>query len=374
MPARIRSASLSGYLDLARDCGLDGTQMLREFGINPRALADPEALIDVLAVRRLLEATSHRAGREDFGLRLAASRRLSNLGPISLVLRDSTTGREALETLLRHMRLLNTSLLTRIEDAGDVVIIREEFLLGEPGTLRQSLELAIGVMHRILQELLGQRWQARQVAFIHRAPLDPSTHYEVFGRRVAFNAEFNGIVCARGDLERPLERADPAMARIARKYVERSLESDRAGPAERVRDLILALMPTGRCTVERVAGHLGVDRRTVHRQLSREGTTFRILLERARAELAERHARDGNRSLAEIGGMLGFADASAFSRWFRTAFGASVTRWRRAGHPSPGALHPSPALNPARPTQPRDRPARTPRARSAASNTGRRKK
>lgn len=372
MPARIRSASLSGYLDLAREVSLDGAQMLREFGIDARALADPEALIDVLAVRRLLEASARRAGREDFGLRLAASRRLSNLGPISLVLRDSTTGREALETLLRHMRLLNTSLLTRIEDAGDVVVIREEFLLGEPGTLRQSMELAIGVMHRILQELLGPRWQARQVAFIHRAPLDPSTHTQVFGRRVAFNAEFNGIVCAHSDLERPLERADPAMARIAKRYIERSLEFDSAGPAERVRDLILALLPTGRCTVERVAGHLGVDRRTVHRQLSREGTTFRFLLQSTRTELAERHVRDGNRPLGEIGGMLGFAEASAFSRWFRAAFGTSVTRWRRAGHPPPNPQQTAPALIPSRPRPPQDRRARRPPAKTAASSTGRR--
>ena len=328
MEFRIRSASLAGYLELAGSLGLPARQMLRNAGIDPRSLDNPETLIDVRAARQLLERAALQSGVEDFGLRMAESRRLSNLGPISLALRDEPTGRKVLETLLRHMRLVNASLFTQLEDAGDLTIIREEFLLSQPGGTRQSVELAVGVMHRLLREILGPDWEARAVCFTHRAPEDLSSHLRVFGRFIRFNSEFNGIVCATLDLNQPLERADPAMARFARQYLETMRMSADMGTADRVRQLIIALLPAGRCTVDQVARHLGVDRRTIHRHLTQQSESFSAMLSTIRADLATRHLAESDRSAIEIADLLGFSSPSAFARWFRQVFGETAIAWR----------------------------------------------
>ena len=162
--AVIRSASLNGYIDLARSLGLHPQSMMRRFGLSPRCLDDPETPISVAADRQLLEASAQAAGVDDFGLRLARDRRMSNLGPISIVLHEEPTARQALDTLGRYLRLLNASLLTHIEDHADVVVIREEFLVGGAQSVRQSIELAVGVMYRILAELLGPTWRPRRVS------------------------------------------------------------------------------------------------------------------------------------------------------------------------------------------------------------------
>lgn len=328
MKFRIRSASLAGYVELATSLGLPAHQMLRDTGIDPRSLDNPETLIDVRAAREVLENAALRSGVEDFGLRMAESRRLSNLGPISLALRDEPTGRKVLEMLLRHMRLINASLFTQLEDAGDLTIIREEFLLSGPGGTRQSVELAVGVMHRLLREILGPRWEARAVCFTHRAPNDMTSHLRVFGRFITFNTEFNGIVCAASDLNQPLERADPAMARLARQYLETMHMSADTGTADRVRQLIIALLPAGRCTVDQVAHHLGVDRRTIHRHLAQQNESFTAMLSSIRASLAARHLAESDRAAIEIADLLGFSSPSAFARWFRQAFGETATAWR----------------------------------------------
>ena len=52
MSARIRSASLSGYIVLATSLQLPAQRMLRAAGIDPHSLENPETLIDVLAVHR----------------------------------------------------------------------------------------------------------------------------------------------------------------------------------------------------------------------------------------------------------------------------------------------------------------------------------
>jgi AraC-like DNA-binding protein len=82
------------------------------------------------------------------------------------------------------------------------------------------------------------------------------------------------------------------------------------------------------CSADRVAKHLGVDRRTLHRHLARDGETFLTLVDSVRSELAIRYIDNRERPLASVAELLGFSALSAFSRWFRSRFGCSVSRWR----------------------------------------------
>jgi AraC-like DNA-binding protein len=325
----IRSASLKGYPELASSLGLDAALMMRRAGLPKRCLDDLETQVSADAVQQLLEASAQASGAEDFGLRLASKRHLSNLGPISLVLREEPTALQALETLCRYLRLLNASLFTRVEQQADQVVIREEVLVERAASARQAIEMAIGVMMRILHDLLGAQWRPRRVCFAHRAPRDARTHHELFGPNVEFNAAFNGIVCDARELNQQLPRTDPDMARYARSFLDKALGAQRQGDLQAIRQLVGVLLPGGRCTAEQVAQHLGVDRRTMHRRLSAEGETFSSVLRSVRRELAQRQLADADRTGAEVAGLLGFSGSSAFAHWFGGEFGCTVSTWRR---------------------------------------------
>jgi AraC-like DNA-binding protein len=328
----IRSASLTHYADVARRAGLDPGRMLREFGLPQRCLVDAEIKIPIDSVRRLLEASAEQSGIEAFGLLMAEARRLSNLGPLGLLVREQPTLRLAIEAFARYGRRLNEALLLAIEEAGDVVVLREELIVTHAGAVRQSTELAVGVAFRVLRTLLGPDWRPRRVCFAHDAPVDRSVHERVFGRNVEFGHDFNGIVCARADLELPNPNGDPAMAKYAQQLLETSLAGSADDVSREVRELIVMLLGAGPCTIERVAQHMGVDRRTIHRRLTREQQTFSGLVETVRRELAERYLKDRRRSLAEVASLLGFAAPSGFSRWYRRQFSgrASDVRARAA--------------------------------------------
>jgi len=320
MPGLIRSASLTHYADVARGAGLDPGLMLREFGLPQRCLVDAEIKIRLVSARRLLEASAERSGVEAFGLLMADARRLSNLGPLGLLVREQPTLRLAIEAFARYARRLNEELLFMIEEAGDVVVLREELIVGDASPVRQSTELAVGVAFQMLRTLLGPDWRPRRVCFAHDAPADRSVHQRIFGHSVEFGHDFNGIVCARADLDLPNPGADPAMAKYARDLLEASLTGPADDMSRDVRELVVMLLGTGPCTIERVAQHLGVDRRTIHRRLARGQQTFSGVVDTVRRELAERYLKDKNRSLAEIASLLGFAAPSGFSRWYRREF------------------------------------------------------
>ena len=88
------------------------------------------------------------------------------------------------------------------------------------------------------------------------------------------------------------------------------------------------MLPSGLCSADSVATRLGVDRRTVHRHLAREGKTFSAIMDSVRAELVTRYVGNRERPLASVAELLGFSALSAFSRWFKSEFRGSVTEWR----------------------------------------------
>ena len=334
MTILLRAATLTNFESVAKECGLDARALVAEVGLPPRCLDDPDLLIPATAVARLLELAAQRGHEPALGLRMAAARRLSNLGPLGLLVRDRPTLRHALGALVHHMHLHNEAFSVTLEEGDGLVTIREEAEIEGGGATRQAIELGMATTFRLLAIFLGENWRPRLVSFRHPAPRDVRWHHRIFGQAVAFGEEINGIVCNAADLDAPNPGADPVMARYSHQLLQPALARS-ASMSLRVRQLIVLLLPRGLCRVEVVAQHLGVDRRTVHRKLDAEGTSFSALLQAERHELASRYIEGSARPLTEVAALLGFAAPSAFSRWYRDSFGSSAATQRR-GAPRAG--------------------------------------
>ncbi|WP_354687171.1 AraC family transcriptional regulator [Cupriavidus necator] len=324
----LRSASLTNYVEVARAVGLDPHQQLRAARISRDVLLDPDIRIPAALVGRLLDASARAARVDDFGLRMAELRQFSNLGPLAFVVREQPTLRRALESMVRYMGLQNESLAMRMEEAEGLVMIRLQILSEQPGAFRQATDLAVGVMYRMLSLFLGASWRPRGICFTHAAPASLATCTRVFGMPALFNQDFDGIVCAARDLEAPLPSYDPVMAGQVKRYLGTLLAQANTTTSDKVRKLVYLLLSTGACSVDRVAQHLGVDRRTVHRRLAQDDTTYSEILNQARAGLVMGYIENPERPLSEVATLLGFSSLSAFSRWFSGEFGCSVTKWR----------------------------------------------
>jgi AraC-like DNA-binding protein len=325
----LRSAALTNYVEVARSVGLDPYRKLADAGIDRSVLLDPDIMIPAEAVGRLLETSARAAAIEDFGLRMAETRELSNLGPLGFVMREQPTLRRALGSIAHYLRLQNEAVVMRIEETEGLAVIREDIVGGVPGSMRQAMELVLGVLYRVLSMVLGAGWKPRTICFTHSAPASLATHARIFGAPVEFNQDFDGIVCLASDLDAAIPAYDPVMAQQVRRYLDSMLLQANATMSDKVRKLVVALLPSGACSVERIAQHLGVDRRTVHRHLAHHGDSYLSIVDKVRVELVMRYVDSGDRPLSEVATLVGFASLSAFSRWFGARFGCSVSTWRR---------------------------------------------
>jgi AraC-like DNA-binding protein len=331
MPATplARYASLNNFVELTRSLGLDPTAMVRDAGLDPAGLDTQDRWVPAAAIADLLEHASAASGCEDFGIRLAELRRFSNLGPLSLVVREEPDVRHALQILTRYEHLYNEALHIHLTETDATATIRIRLDLPE-ARRRQSTELAVGVLYRLMRAFLGATWQPIAVGFTHRPPRHDTIHYRALGPVVRFGEDYDGLRVHVRDLDAPNTMSDPILRGYTRQYLGLIEPGQRPTTLDRVRELVELLLPTGRCSIEHVARSLGVDRRTVHRRLAGEGQTFTALVDATRRDLAERLVRGRNRPLTEVAEMLGFSSHSSFTRWFRSRFGCSPSQWRAA--------------------------------------------
>ena len=341
MSTLVRAAVLTNYFEVAAHLGLNPQPLLHRVNLSRKLLADPEQRIPLAAVIKLLEESARATGCSTFGLRIAESRQLADFGVVSLLLTHQRTLRDALLTTTEYQHLLNESLAIHIEDAGKMVILREEVVADFPASSRQATELAIGVLFRLCAALLGAHWRPFSVSFTHAAPADLQLHRRMFKCKVEFDAGFNGIVCPAADLDRPNPLADPNMARHAARFMDSLPGAGAPSIVLDVRKAIYVGLPMGRATIEQIAQALGMNVRTLQRRLEESGRTFSDLINEVRRELVLRYMENSRYPLRHIAELLGYSMLSSFTRWFTAQFGVPPVVWRakRGASPTTRNLH-----------------------------------
>ncbi|MGZ2747986.1 AraC family transcriptional regulator [Burkholderia stagnalis] len=328
MPKFVRSLSLSHYAEIARASGLDPYRLLAEVGLPAKCLSEVDLKIPIDKAALLLELSAQRGHVETFGLRMAEKRRPSNLGPVARAMRDEPTLRHALNAAARYSHLQSNALIIAVEEEANVAIIRQELLVGQGVPVRQAAELGLALTFRVLRFFLGVEWRPKALCFTHEPPADRTVHSRVFGPNVEFGHAFTGIICDVNDLSLPLPSADPVMGEYLRSYLTNVDETADLSLSAGVRKLVFLLLPSGRSSIDTVSRQMGMNRRTMHRYLAAEGTTFSSILEAVRGELALRYLEHRERPFLEISSLLGFSVPSAFTRWFRSRFGCSPSQFK----------------------------------------------
>ncbi|WP_431275941.1 AraC family transcriptional regulator [Variovorax ureilyticus] len=332
-----RGATLTDYDALARSVGLDPVRMVKAAGLPPAVLCSKDTLISVDSVAALLEASARASGQEAFGLLLAETRRISNLGVLAAVLREEPTLRAALQSLRRYMCVQNGGLGLKLDDMGQFTMAFLELKLQKPGDSRQGIEMAAGVTLRALRALAHEDFQPVSVCFRHGKPRSLEVHKRVLGATIDFSQPFDAIVCRNRDLDLPIPLADPELGHALKQWLDQQLTAASDGPLDRVRQVARVLIPSGSCSVERVAEQLGTHRRTLNRKLAVAGQSVSTVIDGVRAEMAETYLAGGGRTFYEVGYLLGFASGADFSRWFRGHFGMTASQWMaRRGMGRPG--------------------------------------
>jgi AraC-like DNA-binding protein len=310
----VRAEALRGFCELADELGGDGEQLLRAAGIDPAALADGDKYLPYRRVIAVVESAAAELNCPDFGLRMAGRVGAGMLGPLAVAMYSADNTRAALALAQRYFHFHNPSVALTIapfDEAHDFIGLY--LRMRRPPRCPQTFERGVATIHGFLKAACGAAYAPKEVCFTHAALSPPSVYRVVFGVGPVFGAAQSGVAVASNLLEAPLIGQNPQVRR-----------------PPRARAIIARLMRVGDCTQADLARTLTLHERTLQRRLQADGTTFEALRDDVRRELAQAYLAQRNIPLAHVAEMLGYAEASAFTRACQRWFGQAPREVRKA--------------------------------------------
>ena len=312
-------------LELRRQ-GAAVDRLLRKHVGYAGCLADPHEQIPLARFVNFLEATAHELGDPLLGAKLGARSRVEDLGLIGVMFLTSKNLLTALGHLRKFFPVLQSA--TRVElDARRAM---PEFIYQILGPTiwprRQDAELTLSMTCSAIRSLLGEGWSPAAVHFEHDrghlgARESESSLAEIFRAPVLFSQRANRLILEPQDLTRPAaSRCEGMVPQLERHLGEllRLKETNFDSCASQVSHVISKRLGQEDLEVDSIAAEMGLSGRTLQRRLAEENTSLRDLVRRHRSHIVNRLLKDPKTKMTVIAHDVGYADATTFSRAFKS--------------------------------------------------------
>ena len=330
---RSRSFTLDiGWRALLKDLGVRADHVLWRAGLPADLFAHPEQELsteEYFGFWRSLEAA---IGDPLFPLQIVDMVSAESFNPPIFAALCSANLTQAVQRLAKYKQLMAPMALEISSGSRGELSLSPRWLYAK-GDVPSSLETTeLAFLLRLARIATREPVRALRVT-LPRLPEPPHArkYEEYFG--VPMRRGTHPSVCfSAADARHPFMTANEAMWRVFEPDLRRRLSQleATATTAERVRALLLELLPSNAATIEHVADRLAMSKRTLQRRLEDEGENFRALVNGTRESLAKHYLTQTSMSGGEIAFLLGFEDPNSFYRAFHEWTGQTPETARHA--------------------------------------------
>ena len=273
--------------EVLESLGFDAPRVLAEFGIDWSLFDDPDNVISLAALGRLLKYCSARARCPHLGLLIGQRSGLHTLGLVGLAARYAPDVETALRTLETHVHLHNTAVRLSVSAENGFATLSYDMLEPDIDSVNQICDGALAGFCNALRTLCGPEWRPTEICLAHDAPADLRAYRKVFRAPLRFDAERNMIVFPAEWLGRPLSASDPALTRLLRRQLAALEAKYTHSFPQQVRAMLRGVLLSGNASAEHVASLFSMHSRTFRRRLAASGTTFKALADEERCALSK---------------------------------------------------------------------------------------
>jgi AraC-like DNA-binding protein len=204
---------------------------------------------------------------------------------------------------------------------------------GHSGNLPVSLAMSEAVFFTQLARLATRVNIVPLKVAVSDLPKDTTAYEAYFGCKPVQGAKME-TVFSHEDATRPFLTSNVAMWDFFEDGLNKNLSmiTSTNTTAERVKSVLVELLPAGGSSIEAVAEKLAISKRTLQRKLMSESEHYHSVLQAVRVSLAEQYLNRSQLSLDEISFLLGYQEANSFSRAFTVWKGMSPRSYRASLH------------------------------------------
>jgi len=324
----IRSGILSSFPDVITELGGNPDALLQAAQIPPIVFNDPEAPIAHTAFLRLLSESVKETGCEHLGLILGERVSDQSFGLLGMLARSSSTVEEAINVLLKHLKVFSTGITREIHSDGHIAHLDSIFENKEMERSNQAVQMSVTMSWNLCRKLTQNLWHPTSIYFTFDEPRNKTFYRRFFNVPIIFNSEFNGIVFHTNDLSLKLPQSDTHLHRELKKQIEKIdvIEVDFITEVERI---IQKNLTMGLCSIDAAVQFFPFQKRTFQEKLKKSDLSYQEILDRIRFSKAELHLASSSISISQLADILCYTSVGVFSTVFRKRYGITPSKWRK---------------------------------------------
>jgi AraC-like DNA-binding protein len=329
-----RVGGMKAIFKVITNLGYDPDPIIRRSGLSRDSLADPDFTVPSAIFGEVFQRCVDATGCGHFGMLVGAEGSLAWLGRIGFIARNSENVLLALQNLGEYFFHHDRSAVVALTNPDNLASLSYT-LLFDMGAREQWLSGVMCFGVKIMQELCGPAWRPSKVTFAMPRPADIRPYEKFFRSKLGFDHSETALLFDPIWLERAVENAQPELRRMLIKDLEKDASLAAPDFPQDVLRIARTFIGTGQCSAEKISGLLGVSTRSLYAKLAAHNTSFKLVVEGARFEMAKQLIQNTDMPLSGISERLDYSEISAFTRAFGRWSGTSPGNWRRSFRAEP---------------------------------------
>ena len=316
-----------GWKLLILDMGYNLADVLTLARLPGDLFARKEASLSPTEYFNLWRGLEQAAGADELPLKLGQVLSVEAFDPALFACLCSPDLNTALQRLAQYKRLVGPLMM-------DVDITPQRTLVtlscyGNTEPIPRSLSTSELVFFTQLARLATRQRIVPMNAFTPELPIDGVPYDAFFGCPLK-QSDAIQIAFTAQDATRPFLTENSAMWEAFEPGLQKRLASldDQANMTDRVKGVLLEMLPAGVSSIDAVAQRLAVSKRSLQRHLGDESVSFQDVLSQVRQALAQHYLINSTISPGEISWLLGFQESNSFIRAFRSWTGTTPGAYR----------------------------------------------
>jgi AraC-like DNA-binding protein len=311
--------------------GMRKDKLLARLGLANDFIDNPSARISIEKVYALWEHVMGFSPDEMFAVHLAEKVPFGAYRVLDYMLAASASPRDALARSCRSFGVMNNAFLLSLRfyrDQACLELLDPDDPYGLP---RPYIEYILTNYLVRLRLVTGMKCNPSEVHVTYRKPARAQAYDRVFMAPVRFSQTVNRMIFPRHLMELPHPFADSELCELLECFARQKLHhwSNAKRPLSTIYEALAYHLESGNVTLPALAQHLGKSRRSLQREISANGMTFRELLDRIRQERALALLNHDDMPITEIAVRLHYSDPATFCHAFQRWTGQSPQQYRK---------------------------------------------
>jgi len=319
----------SGFDSAAASVTGGAEAVFREIGVSRAVVDRPGMQATFRQYVGYFDAMARFSGDHDFGHRFGLRTRAARSGIPGHLILNARRFRDGLLDLSRTLPTLAEGLgIELVEDRDPPALTWS--IAPNVGDATQFMRFVPAYLVRMLQAHRGTQWHPKRILSTLPPPRRPKLYASQLGCPLVFDAQTNAIEIERRDLYAVKRGIDRHVYTLLATYAEYLLA--KAPHSGSIRDAVASAirdgLTQGRDDFDFVVQRLGMSSRKLQRKIAEAETTFSLIREEVRFELATSMLTRSSLSIGEIAYRLGYSEIASFTHAFSKRFGNSPKKVR----------------------------------------------